>query len=253
MRVGADMEERNDAGYTPFHVALQEGHMTILKYFFDAHKPDDSEAVYEAPPSKSLLALAVESAQPEVVWMVLDKKLASIEDMTDAWVYITCDGRKAILNKPGLAEPHDQVEEIVNLLTTFGGFTKEAEPKPEAKLVAMPQTHGYLGTLSPPLSAEPGRPPPMLPSQNGHSLKNYRNRSRKSALPSTPSQASPNQLESSRPASASGQETPPQSATDKPNTEHSNHFPPPRGRGRNYGRSRGRGRGFKGGPLPMPS
>ncbi|EKM55365.1 uncharacterized protein PHACADRAFT_95543, partial [Phanerochaete carnosa HHB-10118-sp] len=255
---GADMEERNEAGYTPFHVALQRGYTTVLKYFFDMHEPDDSEAIYKAPPSKSLLTLAVESAQPEVVWMILDKKLASTKDMTDAWAYITSDGRKATLNKLGLAEPSDKAEEIVNLLATFGGFTKEADLEPEAELVTTPQSIGRVFTSSPPLLAGSGSPPPALSSQNGASpKKNYRNYNRKSAPPSTPSQASPIQLESLRPASASGQETPPKSAADNPtaNTEHNDQPAPPRGRGRGYGRGRGRERGFKGrgrGGRPPP-
>lgn len=122
------MEERNTAGFTPFHIALQRGHVRIIKYILGAHGPEDAEAIYNRPPFGSLLSTALESGQPEAVWMVLNNKLATREDMTNAWIFVTRDSRKTFMDMPGLTYSDEKVEEIKSLLMTFGGFSKETEP-----------------------------------------------------------------------------------------------------------------------------
>ncbi|KAG6876015.1 hypothetical protein C0992_001370 [Termitomyces sp. T32_za158] len=83
---GAEPEERDSAGLTAFHVALQCGNIPIVTYFFEEHPPTaDTAKIYDLPSSTSLLSLAFESLQPELVWMILDKKLANKETMTSVW------------------------------------------------------------------------------------------------------------------------------------------------------------------------
>lgn len=87
---GADPEERNSAGLTAFHVALAHGHASIIKQFFESYPPDeeDSTAIYDAPAPKTLLSISLESHEPQVVFMILDKGLASTADIGNAWTSI---------------------------------------------------------------------------------------------------------------------------------------------------------------------
>lgn len=121
---GADMEEHNSNGETPFHVALRVGSLPIIKYLFESHSPEDDEAIYDSPPGTTLLTLALESRDPEVFWTILDKGLASKDDMSNSWAYITSNaGRDAILKAPNAKKAQEKLDEYINLLTTFGGFT----------------------------------------------------------------------------------------------------------------------------------
>jgi len=126
---GADPEERNSAGLSAFHVALQHGHIPILKHFFDAYNPkyEDHNSIYSLSPPDSLLSLALESAEPEVVWMILDKGLADTQDIGNAWTRITStEGREALL--VGIWKNAGKFAEIQNLLMRFGGFTPPPTP-----------------------------------------------------------------------------------------------------------------------------
>ncbi|KAI0340080.1 hypothetical protein BDW22DRAFT_1421855 [Trametopsis cervina] len=121
---GADLEERNSDGLTAFHVALVKGHVPIVKYILQAHPPEDSEALYECLPSKSVIELALNSGEPEAVWLVLENKLASQDIMETAWKGITSEeGQQAFLAASLLPNAKDRLAEITNLLASFGKFT----------------------------------------------------------------------------------------------------------------------------------
>ncbi|KAJ7581156.1 hypothetical protein C8J56DRAFT_959247 [Mycena floridula] len=81
----------NSDGLTAFHVAVQHGRIEVVTYFFDNYPPKDvdSQRVYETPSSKTLLSLAIESHEPEIVWMINDKALASVQDIDKSWNWIT--------------------------------------------------------------------------------------------------------------------------------------------------------------------
>ncbi|THH26471.1 hypothetical protein EUX98_g7720 [Antrodiella citrinella] len=127
----ADPEERNKEGLTPFHLALQLGKMPIVKYFFDNHPPsDDYAGIYERPPSKSVINVALESREPEAVWAVLDKGLASKEDMEKAWSYVTSNTcKQSFVKALGAQKGPARLDEITNLLVTYGGFSRNKEPR----------------------------------------------------------------------------------------------------------------------------
>ncbi|TFY81037.1 hypothetical protein EWM64_g2975 [Hericium alpestre] len=91
---GADTEEINSNGLMAVHLALQGGHIPTIKYFLEAYPPRDSESVWEAPPSKSLLRLALDSTEPETVWLILENKLASKADMNNAWDWLSSSSAK---------------------------------------------------------------------------------------------------------------------------------------------------------------
>lgn len=105
-------------------MALRNGHIAILKYFFEAYDPkdEDNEGIYALSSPNCLLSIALESAEPEVIWMILDRGLASAEDMANAWTRIaTVKGKEALITRTG--GDAGKYTEIENLLMCFGGFT----------------------------------------------------------------------------------------------------------------------------------
>ena len=128
--LGADPEERNSFGLSAFHVALQHGRVQILKYFFESYDPrhEDHNAIYSLSPPKSLLSIALDSAEPEVVWMILDRGLATTQDIGNVWTEVmSLEGKQALLKKMG--NDNMKYTEIQNLLMSYGGFTPPPTPK----------------------------------------------------------------------------------------------------------------------------
>ncbi|PSR76042.1 hypothetical protein PHLCEN_2v8704 [Hermanssonia centrifuga] len=214
---GADMEECNSQGFTPFHIALQNGRVPILRYLFKAHSPEDDLGIYRQPPSKSLLTLAFESREPEAVWMILNNKLFSRDDMNDSWKYVTSKaGRDEILKTPGLKQPDEKLAELTNLLKTFGGFTETASEKGSAASGSVPSADASERT---PTEVQAPRPPQYSRPPRGQQRPN-RVRPTESTLDARP---------------------PPAFSQDAVSSEQSQTA---NGRGRGRGRARGRGRGF---------
>lgn len=234
------MEERSSAALTPFHVALEKGRVSALKYILEAHSPEDNEGIYDAPPSKSLLFIALESCQPEVVWMVLNNKLATKEDMANAWSFVLNDAQGIFRKTPGLAKPDEKVEEITNLLITFGGFSKESVPAPVQDTTF--HTNGQASSTSPPLSPS-GEP--VSPQSGPPPKRSSRNRKPHAS----PSGSKEPYITISQPTTGSDEPLPSPTQNGPPPSPHG------RGRGRGWSRGRGRGRGFRGrgrgGPPPL--
>ncbi|KAG6851252.1 hypothetical protein H0H93_011688 [Arthromyces matolae] len=128
---GAELEERNADGFTAFHVALQRGHLSVVNYFFEEHPPShDAGSLYDSPPKASLLSLAIDSLQPELVWMVLDKKLAKQQDIDSALAQLA--GYKGKIQKV------EEMKDIERLIARYGGLTLQSkdgqkEKKPIAR------------------------------------------------------------------------------------------------------------------------
>jgi len=128
----ADPEERNSIGLSAFHVALQHGHIQVLKHFFESYDPkeEDHDAIYNLAPPRSLLLLALDSAEPELVWMILDRGLATTQDIGNAWTEVTSlEGKQALIKKMG--KNGGKYTEIQNLLMCHGDFTPPPTPKEE--------------------------------------------------------------------------------------------------------------------------
>ena len=127
--LGADPEERNSFGLSTCHVALHHGHVQILAFFLESYDPkqEDHNAIYDLPPPASLLSIALDSAEPEVVWMILDRGLATTQDIGKAWTKITSlEGKQTLLKKMGADGM--KYTEIQNLLMSYGGFTPPPTP-----------------------------------------------------------------------------------------------------------------------------
>lgn len=126
---GAEPEERDSEGFSPFHISLRCGHVAISAYFIETYPPDaDSMQIYEPPQPLTLLSIAIRSCEPELVWMILDKGLATSQDMSNAWAQVSSSN--------GTLPPMEKtpakhvVEDIKGLLMRFGGFTSPSPPKP---------------------------------------------------------------------------------------------------------------------------
>ncbi|PCH38176.1 hypothetical protein WOLCODRAFT_96649 [Wolfiporia cocos MD-104 SS10] len=121
---GAEAEERDSEGRTAFHIALQQGRISIIQYFFKMypHHDDDSAALYNRPESISLLRLAIDSREPGAVWMILENRLATKEDMSETWEYINSAIGKTTLLRTANQHDKGKYDEICNLLICYGGF-----------------------------------------------------------------------------------------------------------------------------------
>ncbi|EGN93280.1 hypothetical protein SERLA73DRAFT_189828 [Serpula lacrymans var. lacrymans S7.3] len=117
----ADCEERNSSRFTAFHIALQHGCIPVLNYFFKVYDPksDDYTSIYATPSSKPVLFIALDSAEPEVIWMILNNGLASTQDIGNAWAWVSSsEGEQSLLKKLG-TQRDDILGEIRNLLMTY--------------------------------------------------------------------------------------------------------------------------------------
>ncbi|KAI0637017.1 hypothetical protein C8Q77DRAFT_1095585 [Trametes polyzona] len=243
----ADPEERDGQDMTAFHVALVNKRPAVIQHLFESYPPgdEDYEAVYRRPENKSNISLALDTREPELVWMVLDKRLHTKEEMDKAW---------DTMNKPTFkssVSPLGKFDELVNLFVTYGKY--------EPSIVQAPLDEP---TPSPPPQAKgkrANRPHPTV------TVENVRTQSASpiSEQPQTPSSASPTGTRPSRGRGNRGRPYQPRpqqkSYPPSPNVEQSanplpmNESPQgdrPRGRGRGRGQYRGRGRGRGRGQAP---
>lgn len=131
------MEERTSENYTAFHIALKQGHIPVLKYFFETYPKNDADGkgIYSLPGPSSLLSLAVESHVPEAVWMILDNKLFQRREIVDVWENLSSSaGMAAFINKieqqnvKSTVKKKEILDEVMNLIANFGGFTRPPTP-----------------------------------------------------------------------------------------------------------------------------
>lgn len=107
--------------------------------FFENYSPKQEEhsAIYVAPDSVSLLLLAIESGEPEVLWMIHEQGLTTTLDIERAWTLVSTPNWKAQALKratpAGPKRDSQKLHEIRQLLMTFGGFTPPPTPKAEAE------------------------------------------------------------------------------------------------------------------------
>ncbi|KAI0336488.1 hypothetical protein GY45DRAFT_1315875 [Cubamyces sp. BRFM 1775] len=285
----ADSEERNGEDMTAFHIALRNKHSAILLHFFEAYPPTDEDysGVYRRPEGKSNLQIALDTREPELIWMVLDKKLHAEEEMDEAWQTLASPAYRSRVSPP------TKYEEIVNLFTTYGKYTP---PAPEPEPVPVPQ--------SPPADPQPASSSPVNANGGAQKQRNGKQPRKprptvtvedatpdsEQASPQTPSSASPSSAEPcphrgrgrgrgnrgrpfqprpqhqqqpspSQPSSPSVEQTSAQSSPTaqnwradgvqgEPQTPQQNQSNGYRGRGRGRGQWRGRGRGRGRGQAP---
>ncbi|KAF9469189.1 DnaJ domain-containing protein [Collybia nuda] len=148
---GAEPSEKNSEQLNPFHLSLLHGQIAIATYFFEEYPPcDDTANIYNSPASRSLLLLALDSCEPELVWMILDKGLASSQEIIEAWNHFTSkDGILAWRAPNRKAPAREIVEDIAKLLARYGGFTQT--PAPLLKSATQPKTAPHPNSRTEPL------------------------------------------------------------------------------------------------------
>ncbi|KAF8077828.1 hypothetical protein FPV67DRAFT_1463152 [Lyophyllum atratum] len=188
---GAELEERDSAGFTAFHVALQSGRVSVATYFFEEHAhSEDATDLYDPPPSTSLLSLALDSREPELVWTILDKGLATEQDMDAAWERVTTN-RGYLVPKPS-ARDEENIDDITQLLMRYRGVTpppKNIVQRPSATIEQRVQKMNAHSPTTTTHTAPTGSQPAAQISHTssrgrGHGRGRSRRRGRGSAVPS---------------------------------------------------------------------
>lgn len=96
----------------------------MVNYFLEEHSPTaDTANIYELHSSTSLLSLAIESLEPELVWMILDKKLANKETMTSIWEGFVAESENLARKAPTKVE---KINDIERLLAHYGGVMQHS-------------------------------------------------------------------------------------------------------------------------------
>lgn len=135
----AEADERDSRQHTAFHVALEYGHLPILRYFLDNYPPRDrdSEPVLRLldgdASANPLLWLALKSGEPEVVWLVLESGLADNRAARNTWTWICENEGQAkkdfgSVGKQGKGFNEEKFEETKELLASRGRFTPPPTP-----------------------------------------------------------------------------------------------------------------------------
>ena len=129
---------------TAFHVALHGGHAKIVNHFFENYPPKggEYEDIYRCPESKSNVRLALDTKEPEMVWLVLDKNICTEEERDAAWEIVKGNKFKSSIS------PADKYSEFVNLFGTYGGYSlespgpgPESSPIPDLATLSMESSH----------------------------------------------------------------------------------------------------------------
>jgi hypothetical protein len=120
----AEADERDSREFTAFHIALAKGYLDVVKYFIATYPPREEEhfPIYRAPKSTSLLTMALQTAEPELVWIILEGRLASLEEIHHSWAWIQSSTGKTALSEPGL-KGASKWDEIVHMLKVYGKLT----------------------------------------------------------------------------------------------------------------------------------
>ncbi|KAL1758355.1 hypothetical protein FB107DRAFT_288663 [Schizophyllum commune] len=262
----ADAEERNSSGHTAFHVALQHGHVSIATYFLDTYPPseEDHEGVYSVPEgTRRPLLLAVDANEPELAYLLLEKKLANSDDAREALAYARSEaGRAVILALPSAANGKGKLKgkaqanaaaqekygDMLELLIRYAGAAKapdfeEVDEKDDAGEGS--ETTSELSSTAPSVnvSQSNGRPsPPYGRPSNGHASQANGHASQPNGHSSRPNGHFNKRPPHSRPNGSANSQSwrlPADDDTSRPSSQQSSY----RGRGNGKPRGRGRGRG----------
>lgn len=243
---------------TAFHVALHGGHAKIVNHFFENYPPKggEYEDIYRCPESKSNVRLALDTKEPEMVWLVLDKNICTEEERDAAWEIVKGNKFKSSIS------PADKYSEFVNLFGTYGGYSlespgpgPESSPIPDLATLSMESSHiNGVGAFQSNGNRRP-HPTVQVDSRRSHTASpvsaTFENIQTPTSATSSPRgyRGQHNRRGSFRPhRHFQGQESSPSSPVDQRTSNQDGASGQPqfngyRGRGRGQYRGRGRGRG----------
>ncbi|KAF8350567.1 hypothetical protein F5887DRAFT_1126209 [Amanita rubescens] len=125
-RHGAEPEERDSNGFTPVHLAVREGNLSIVTYFFETYPPKDTDhtIIYNPSEGQNILAYALRSLSPQMVDLILSNHLASTQDIQEAWDWAISEGFMADINKDRTCtKENGNLKDILALLLQYGDIT----------------------------------------------------------------------------------------------------------------------------------
>lgn len=217
-----------------------------MDHFFDLYPSDDPDyaKIYERPPTKSLAQLALHSGDPEMMWIILQRKMASKAEIDTVWGFLCADA--ANLKNEAYSEMMDILQELAGC----------KPPKVEEHHPATNEQHQHLPDSKSKNQRSPPRPTTSssarsssFSSENSSVPQQHPIRKTQAGRPSKPQRGRSSHPRTARPSSTYVKGTLPQTDNQPhpPNLDSRG-----RGRGRGSGRSRGRGRGHgRGGRTPV--
>lgn len=144
----------------------------MVKYFLGAYPvtDDDYKSIYRTRSTSSLLLIAVKSYEPEIVYLILENKLASTNEINQVWAWLTSGTGQDIMKHKGghpiSALDAEKVADIVQLMMRFGGFSPPTTPVVKAQ--AAPQKVQQQSAQDrAPLSNLPQTPNTSPPAKKG--------------------------------------------------------------------------------------
>lgn len=161
------------------------GHIPIVSHYLKTYPPGDSESVYSLTDSSSLLGLALDSREPELIYLILHNKLASSKDINEAWTWVTSNEGSSAFKKSSGAKDAELYDDVLKLLTQYGNFTPP--PTPEAEHGTRPNLNNQSGKIGKskinvkyrkPLEQAPSQAQANGVSQDRATQMNYRGRGR---------------------------------------------------------------------------
>ena len=141
------------------------GHLGIVNHFFETYPPKepDSQPIYDSSHCSCLLSLALESREPELVWKILDHKMANPTDIHKTCAWASSERGFTLLKGPKPnAQDVEKAEDIVKLLTRY------TTPRDSSKKLSdQPNIIKKEASASPQNSPTQERIPPRT-KQNNH-------------------------------------------------------------------------------------
>ena len=90
-----------------------------MQLFLETYPPkeSDSKLIYDHSECSNLISLALESHEPEIVWIVLDRKLATPQEISQVLAWATSEKGAT---PSGFVKGRDKAEDIIKLLKQYG-------------------------------------------------------------------------------------------------------------------------------------
>lgn len=98
-----------------------------MQLFLETYPPKDADSklIYDYSECSNLISLALESHEPEIVWIVLDRKLATPQEISQVLTWATSEKGARI---SASVEDKDKAEDIFKLLKQYGKAGDRVQP-----------------------------------------------------------------------------------------------------------------------------
>jgi hypothetical protein len=170
----ADAEEVDSDGLSAFHISVRVGALPVMKYFLSAYPPDDDDslAIYNTTGNAALITLAVESAEPEAAWLILNHKSFWEQiDVNDAARWLDSPVSKPAFERRHGPAAQAKRQEMQSVLQNY--FVDIDDSEPDSPL---PSSSSDVQSADEPLTPESAFRPSHQTPNNTPSRGGYRGR-----------------------------------------------------------------------------